>query len=117
MPHYTGLVRPRARRGWAAIRELLSLGQNNIGNDGCIALAQALVDNGFPKLKGLYLGVNSIGDEGLESLSAALVKDQVMPKLTQLHLFKNPWTIEGGKAKVEQAVTLTKREKLVVDFD
>ena len=114
-----GLVRFATALGAGGLPsvELLSLGQNNIGNDGCIALAQALVDNGFPKLKGLYLGVNSIGDEGLESLSAALVKDQVMPKLTQLHLFKNPWTIEGGKAKVEQAVTLTKREKLVVDFD
>ena len=67
------------------LRELY-LGYNQIGVDGCKALAAALGKEGAaPRLEELYLSYNKIGDEGCEALTAAL-KEGAVPRLKMLYL-------------------------------
>ena len=62
------------------LRELY-LGYNQIGVDGCKALAAALGKEGAaPRLEELWLGRNKIGDEGCTALAAAL-KEGAAPSL------------------------------------
>ena len=54
--------------------EKLVLGTNQIGDEGAVALAEAVGKGALPELKGLYLG-NQIGDEGAKALAEAVGKD------------------------------------------
>jgi len=59
--------------GAAPRLETLRLNGNEIGDEGCKALAAALGKEGAaPRLEELYLGGNKIGDEGCKALAAAL---------------------------------------------
>ncbi|EOD19164.1 hypothetical protein EMIHUDRAFT_118138 [Emiliania huxleyi CCMP1516] len=76
----------------------LYLGYNQIGVDGCKALAAALGKEGAaPRLEELYLSYNKIGDEGCEALTAAL-KEGAVPRLKMLYLEGNTIGEKGCKA-------------------
>ena len=67
--------------GAAPRLERLALIGNEIGDEGCRALAVALGKEGaVPRLEGLYLWENQIGDEGCKALAAAL-KEGAAPSL------------------------------------
>jgi len=67
--------------GAAPRLEVLELDKNQIGDEGCKALAAALGKEGAaPRLKRLGLSDNEIGDEGCKALAAA-VKEGAAPSL------------------------------------
>lgn len=69
--------------------ETLLLKGNQLGPEGALALAQAVVngvDRGACKLKVLDVSENALGDEGILALSAAL---PLLPRLSELTLAEN----------------------------
>ncbi|EOD27522.1 hypothetical protein EMIHUDRAFT_235752 [Emiliania huxleyi CCMP1516] len=86
-------------RGAAPRLEKLYLRSNEIGDEGCKALAAALGKEGAaPRLEYLYLDGNKIGDEGCKALAAALGKEGAAPRLEYLYLNGNQMGDEGCKA-------------------
>ncbi|EOD15730.1 hypothetical protein EMIHUDRAFT_211351 [Emiliania huxleyi CCMP1516] len=84
--------------GAAPRLEELWLQQNQIGDEGCKALAAALGKEGAaPRLEKLYLEFNKIGDEGCMALAAAL-KEGAAPRLEKLSLFSNQIGEAGCKS-------------------
>ena len=77
---------------------LLSLAQNQIGDDGAIALSVASKAQGLDRLTGLYLGRNQIGDRGGAALADALeihIEGPSLALLNHLHLFGNAMSSVG----------------------
>ena len=66
----------------------LGLNYNQIGDEGVVALAEAVGKGALPKLKTLGLGDNQIGDEGVVALAEAVGKG-ALPKLEELNLVSN----------------------------
>ena len=60
------------KSGAAPRLEQLILGGNQIGDEGCKALAGALSEGAAPRLKALDLGGNQIADQGLIILAIAI---------------------------------------------
>ncbi|EOD17153.1 hypothetical protein EMIHUDRAFT_244350 [Emiliania huxleyi CCMP1516] len=85
--------------GAASRLEELCLFENKIGDEGCKALAAALLgkEGAAPRLETLILTDNQIGDEGCKALAAAL-KDGAAPRLEALELSSNEIGDEGCKA-------------------
>ncbi|EOD29108.1 hypothetical protein EMIHUDRAFT_365906 [Emiliania huxleyi CCMP1516] len=85
--------------GAAPRLEKLNLCKNEIGDEGCQALAAALGKEGAaPRLKTLKLESNEIGDEGCEALAAALGKEGAALRLEELWLDGNKIGDEGCEA-------------------
>ena len=85
--------------GAAPRLEKLNLSRNEIGEEGCKALAAALGKEGAaPRLEKLELAFNKIGDEGCKALAAALGKEGAAPRLKELWLQSNEIGDEGCKA-------------------
>ncbi|EOD25248.1 hypothetical protein EMIHUDRAFT_206463 [Emiliania huxleyi CCMP1516] len=79
-------------------RGLETLNLNQIGDEGCKALAAALGKEGaVPRLEKLSLDGNRIGDEGCKALAAAL-KEGAAPQLKGLYLDSNKIGDESCKA-------------------
>ena len=86
---------PRAR--WLCSQEL-SLFDNQIGDDGMRALADALAAGKCPALETLALRKNDILDEGMRALADA-VAGGAAPSLKTIYLDGNP----GNADLVKQA--------------
>ncbi|EOD40575.1 hypothetical protein EMIHUDRAFT_222693 [Emiliania huxleyi CCMP1516] len=85
--------------GAAPRLEKLWLNYNQIGDEGCKALAAALGKEGaVPRLETLSLVGNKIGDEGCKALAAAIGKEGTAPRLETLYLEGNQIGEEGCKA-------------------
>ena len=74
----------------------LNLYMNELANDGCAAIAEALKDN--KKIESLDIGGNNIGAFGAEKLAEALRDNGA---LETLELGYNPIGVPGGKALAE----------------
>ena len=84
--------------GFAPRLKMLHLDGNQIGDEGCKALAVALGKEGAaPRLEELDLSHNRIGDEGLTALANALGKGAA-PRLEKLSLDFNNIGREGLEA-------------------
>ena len=66
-------------------KQVLELGNNQIGDAGLAALAKAVESGALDKLTSLRLGSNQIGDAGLQALADALGKG-TLPALELEHL-------------------------------
>jgi len=76
--------------------QTLNLGRNEIGDDGARALAEALPRN--QALQTLNLGRNEIGDDGARALAEALPRNQA---LQTLNLGRNEIGDDGARALAE----------------
>ena len=85
--------------------EELSLGGNQIGDAGAIALAEACRQ---PELEQLNLYSNQIGDAGMAALAEAIAKEGACPSLTRIDLDDNPASVKARKA-VEEALKKKQR--------
>ena len=81
--------------------EMLWLSENQIGDEGCMALAEHLPTS----LKELWLGDNQIGDEGCKALAEHL---PTCTSLKELWLDRNQIGDEGCKALAEHLPTSLK---------
>ena len=79
--------------------ERLGLTENQIGDAGVAALAEAA--DKLPKLKNLYLSINQIGDAGVAALAEAADK---LPQLKALFLRDNPNISQQAKAALKAAL-------------
>lgn len=81
----------------------LSLEHNLIGPDGATALAEAATAGavGVNNLLFLSLSGNPIGDEGFRAFASACEDDEILDKLTDLHLCSTDVTDKGLAALAE----------------
>ena len=84
---------------WPNVTEL-ALGFNSIGDDGIIALVEAIVKRGaLQRMERLYLAGNNIGERGVDAIVKAL-RAKALPVCTYINLAKNPdaeecvWLVE-----------------------
>ena len=66
-----------------SVREL-RLFRNAIGDEGCVAIADAVAAGALPELETLNLLTNGIGDVGCRALAAA-IRGGALPKLGELY--------------------------------
>ena len=80
---------------------LLALSENAIGDEGCVAIADAVAAGALPELTGLWLSANGIGDVGCRALAAA-IRGGALPKLGELwfHTAARP-NLAGEEARAE----------------
>ena len=83
------------------IVRVLSLNGNAIGDEGCVAIADAVAAGALPELEALALVANGIGDVGCRALAAA-IRGGALPKLGDLffHLAVHP-NLAGEEARAE----------------
>ena len=79
----------------------LALDGNAIGDEGCVAIADAVAAGALPELEALALVANGIGDVGCRALAAA-IRGGALPKLGDLffHLAVHP-NLAGEEARAE----------------
>ena len=75
-----------AIRGHSMLEEL-NLGDNNIGNTGCDALATLLIEDPNSNMHTIDLEHNAINNEGATTIANSLTNNN---KLQHLHLYGNP---------------------------
>lgn len=75
--------------------EFLQLTECQIGDDGVIALSQALQAKPLPKMREFFLGRNAMTDVGAEELAKCL---PVLPSLQRLYLNENQIADDGASA-------------------
>lgn len=99
------------------------LNHNHIGDEGCKALAEAMVAEpptgcspaGLPKLEKLYLNDNQIGDEGVSALADKIFfEPEKTCWLRHIYLANNKIT-KAGRDKLDRAVA--KRGRIQVHYD
>ena len=80
---------------------VLWLNSNQIGDEGCKALAAALGKLGAaPRLMGLLLNSNQIGDEGCKALYATLGKpSSPWLELRNNQIVNERWRTNGGQRR------------------
>ena len=83
-----------------SVRQLI-LGRNAIGDEGCVAIADAVAAGALPELEKLYLEANGIGDVGCRALAAA-IRGGALPKLRRFwfHTADLP-NLAGEEARAE----------------
>lgn len=81
--------------------ERLSLSHNAIGAKGAEQLARAAEDGALKELASLVLSSNPIGDRGLGAFAEVTRDDEVLPKLTELHICDTEITDKGLTALAE----------------
>ena len=81
--------------------QVLALGGNAIGDEGCVAIADAVAAGALPELVELSLSGNGIGDVGCRALAAA-IRGGALPKLGELrfHTARSP-NLAGEEARAE----------------
>ena len=90
----------------------LVLDNNNIGDSGAVAIAEALKNN--TALTWLYLGYNTIGDSGAAALAKALKSNTA---LTRLDLDYNNIGDSGAAALAEELKSNTALTELRLDYN
>ena len=78
--------------------EILDISHNIIGDDGIIAIAEALSDS---KICELYIGRCDITFAGARSLAAAL---EINSNVKRLDAYHNPITVEGARLILRSSV-------------
>ena len=94
--------------------ENLVLSTSQIGDEGAVALAEAVGKGALPELKELVLQHNQIGDEGAKALAEAVGKGG-LTKLKQLWLKGNKLS-RTADAKDAWAAVKAKRSGLDVQL-
>ena len=79
----------------------LRLDGNAIGDEGCVAIADAVAAGALPELEVLGLQANGIGDVGCRALAAA-IRGGALPKLGQLYFHRADYpNLAGEEARAE----------------
>ena len=66
-----------------AFSQVLSLHRNDIGDDGAVAIADALVHN--KSLQKLFLNYNCIGERGMNAIARALCQNESLSMVCLTH--------------------------------
>ena len=83
-----------------SVRHLV-LYSNAIGDEGCVAIADAVAAGALPELTGLGLRANGIGDVGCRALAAA-IRGGALPKLMVLAFHRAAFpNLAGEEARAE----------------
>ena len=83
--------------------EVLRLDNNQIGDAGVTALAEAAGKGTLPQLKALFLNRNQIGDAGVMALAEAAGKG-ALPQLNTLYLSNNSNISQQAKDALKAAL-------------
>ena len=93
-----------------SVRAGLYLEENQIGDNGMIALAGAISSGLLPNLADLFLNKNRIGDAGMSALAGAIASGSLSAAL-DVECSYNP----GSDAPVKRALT-AQAQAVFVDF-